>query len=144
MKYFRFSINLEDKYKDGDGFHTIFSIAYAYKKEKDVKGLIPISLEEKNVLFDMLKLFEDDLDVPEEEYLTRFPKRVKNGTELEALFWFKEKTHMLDNAYLMANFLRNIGYNILVLKTDKPGYITYEDEFQVAAQPFGDTPKPVR
>jgi len=31
------------------------------------------------------------------------------------------------------------GIVIDVIRTDRPGYIVYEDEFQIAAEPFKDT-----
>jgi hypothetical protein len=38
----------------------------------------------------------------------------------------------------MVVMLESYGINIRVLKTAKPGYIVYEDEFQIVAEPVGD------
>ena len=36
----------------------------------------------------------------------------------------------------MVWILENCGINIRVLKADKPGYIVYEDEYQIVAEPL--------
>ena len=36
--------------------------------------------------------------------------------------------------------LEAYGTAVKVIKTRRPGYVVYEDEFQVAAYPFSDTP----
>jgi hypothetical protein len=43
----------------------------------------------------------------------------------------------------MREFQRILGaYGIAVetIRTRRPGYVVYEDEFQIAAYPFSDTP----
>jgi len=57
-----------------------------------------------------------------------------------ALSWFRDsaKEHIA-NAREMASILERNGLPIDILMTRKPGYIVYQDEFQVAAEPFADT-----
>lgn len=38
--------------------------------------------------------------------------------------------------WALARVLRTHGVAIKMLKTSRPGYIVYEDEFQVCAEPF--------
>jgi hypothetical protein len=38
----------------------------------------------------------------------------------------------------MVRIFEDRGINIRVLKTNKPGYIVYEDEFQIVAEPVRD------
>jgi hypothetical protein len=35
--------------------------------------------------------------------------------------------------------LENHGVPVHILKTTRPGYVVYEDEFQVVSEPFRDT-----
>ena len=39
----------------------------------------------------------------------------------------------------LTHILDSHGINVEMLKTAKPGYTVYEDEFQVAAEPYSDT-----
>ncbi len=40
---------------------------------------------------------------------------------------------------VMAHILEAHGVHTEMIKTPRPGYIVYEDEFQVTAEPFGET-----
>jgi hypothetical protein len=40
----------------------------------------------------------------------------------------------------MADILGEYGVPVDVLRTRRPGYVVYEDAFQVASHPFADTP----
>jgi hypothetical protein len=48
---------------------------------------------------------------------------------------------MLDRAWDLTWLLREQGYVIDVIRSEKIGYVIYEDKFQVVAEPFQDTPK---
>ncbi len=39
-----------------------------------------------------------------------------------------------------AEILERHGMAVRMIHTDRPGYVLYEDEFQIAAYPFADTP----
>lgn len=57
-----------------------------------------------------------------------------------AIFWFKsnaeESTKMI---WQLVRFLEEQGIFVELIKTERPGYVIYEDKFQVAAIPFKDT-----
>jgi hypothetical protein len=38
----------------------------------------------------------------------------------------------------MAALLRDYGVFVQVLKTSRPGYVVYEDELQIVAEPFSN------
>ena len=40
----------------------------------------------------------------------------------------------------LAEVVRRCGHAVTELRTLRPGYIVYEDELQVIAEPFRDTP----
>lgn len=59
----------------------------------------------------------------------------------QALSWFKEcaKEHV-SRMREMQRILEAYGVFAETLRTRRPGYVLYEDDHQVVAQPFADTP----
>lgn len=57
-----------------------------------------------------------------------------------AICWFKDSaTEHIRKAREMSFVLGRHGIRIEMITTQKPGYVVYQDEFQVAAEPFADT-----
>ena len=56
-----------------------------------------------------------------------------------ALSWFKD-TAVEHLAYVreLAAILENHGVHVRTLKTNRVGYVVYEDEYQIVAEPFAD------
>jgi hypothetical protein len=82
--------------------------------------------------------FGNKLDVPE-----RFSKSTSKGAadrDAKGLSWFKPtaKEHIA-KAFELKAILEENGYAIEVLKESRIGYVTFEDEFQIVAEPFSDT-----
>jgi hypothetical protein len=76
--------------------------------------------------------FNDHLEKPERVARSRRP----NGHHA-AVSWFKASAHEhIAHARELAALLEQHGIPTRMLTTDRPGYIVYEDEFQVAAEPF--------
>lgn len=71
----------------------------------------------------------------------RFARSSRSHAKKVALSWFKDsaKEHIA-RMFTLAQVLQDHGVLIDVIRTDKPGYIVYEDPHQVAAEPFSDTP----
>lgn len=64
----------------------------------------------------------------------------KKSAAHRAISWFKPTaSHHLARMAEMTEILGRHGVAVETITTDKPGYVTYEDEFQVAAEPFADT-----
>jgi hypothetical protein len=58
--------------------------------------------------------------------------------------WFKtDATEHISRIFEMARILARNGISVRKIKTDKPGYVVYEDEWQLVAEPFreGTLPK---
>jgi len=55
-----------------------------------------------------------------------------------AISWFKDsaREHISQVRSLVA-ILRAHGISVQTLKTDRVGYVVYEDEYQIVAEPFG-------
>lgn len=63
------------------------------------------------------------------------PPFSKKNWSVDAISWFKDSAiEYIDKMRDLAFILEENDHIIRVLKTDKPGMILYEDEFQVVAQ----------
>jgi hypothetical protein len=71
------------------------------------------------------------------------PLHRSQGTFLQeknrALSWFKDTAidHIAQIRELVS-ILENHGVHVRTLKTRRVGYIVYEDEYQIVAEPFAD------
>lgn len=69
-----------------------------------------------------------------------FSRSTKTHAKKVALSWFKaEATEHIANMRVFAQILREHDIEVDEVKSERPGYIVYEDPFQVAAEPFKDT-----
>jgi len=56
-----------------------------------------------------------------------------------AISWFKDSAvEHIAMMRSMAAFLERRGIAVRVLKAERVGYVVYEDEFQIVAEPFAD------
>lgn len=90
---------------------------------------------EEEQLAALLEWFDAHLDRP---LRLRRSRRV-HATD-RAICWFKAdaRVHIVQMRALGA-LLDEHGVHVRVLRTDRPGYVVYEDAFQVAAEPFADS-----
>jgi hypothetical protein len=58
----------------------------------------------------------------------------------KAISWFKDtaKEHLARARELVA-ILENHGLVVTMLKAERVGYVVYEDDFQIVAEPFAET-----
>jgi len=82
--------------------------------------------------------FADQLELPE-----RFSRNRSNGyyrKETKGLSWFKPSaTAHIAKAFELKSILDECGFNIEVIKESRIGYVVFEDDYQVVAEPFADT-----
>jgi hypothetical protein len=76
--------------------------------------------------------FNEHLEKPERVARSRRP----NGAHA-AVGWFKASAvEHIARARDLASLLESYGISTQMVTTDRPGYVVYEDEFQIAAEPF--------
>jgi hypothetical protein len=102
------------------------------------------SLEDRGVLAaheidddrGVVNWFRKNLEKPD-----RFSISSRPHAKGQALSWFKagSAAHIAKMRDLQ-RILEAHDVGVDVLRTERPGYIIYEDEHQVAAYPFADTP----
>lgn len=89
-------------------------------------------------LTEILAWFRSNLAVP-----TKFSRSSSKGIyrreTTAGLSWFKSgaRAH-LDKAHELKALLELHGHAIDILTTSRPGYVVFEDEYQIVAQPFAD------
>jgi len=58
-----------------------------------------------------------------------------------AISWFKDSAQEhIRHVHEMVGILERHGIPVKLIKTDRVGYVVYEDEHQVVAEPFSDIP----
>lgn len=69
-----------------------------------------------------------------------FSRSSKPHAKNVALSWFKDTAvEHLAKMHALSQILNAHGIIVEVLRTNRPGYIVYEDQLQVAAEPFKET-----
>jgi len=122
--------------------------------EKDEESLVPVGvfhalrkLEDSGVLGEAetavakqhYQWFKDNLKAPTK--FTRSKSKAPYRKKRKAISWFKDTAaeHLRRLRDINA-ILEQHDFRVRMITTDRPGYIVYEDDFQVAAEPFADTP----
>lgn len=81
--------------------------------------------------------FKANLPVP-----TRFALSSRPHAKAQALSWFRDTaTQHIRQMREYQRMLEEAGLNVRVLQTERPGYVVFEDDYQVVAYPFADTPR---
>jgi hypothetical protein len=126
--YVRFAIHSNDE--DSGRRQGLFQ---ALSDLEDSDLLLPHEQETWDKIY---KWFRKNLRKPR-----RFSRSTKSHAKKVAISWFKEtaKEHIA-RMYALAQVLQAHGMFVDVVRTERPGYIVYEDRYQVTAEPFTDTP----
>jgi hypothetical protein len=94
-----------------------------------------MSADEQHGLERILGWFDRQLPIP-----NRFSRSIRRGSSPKAICWFKDgAARYIRRVRELAALLERHGVWIEMLRTQRPGYLVYEDEYQVAAVPFRDT-----
>jgi hypothetical protein len=88
-------------------------------------------------LTEHLDWFKSNLKIPARFTSAKPPYYRKQN---RAISWFKE-TAMEHIARMreIAGLLEGHGISVRMVKTDRPGYVVYEDDYQIVAEPFADS-----
>ena len=89
-------------------------------------------------LLELLDWFENNLLIPKRFNRTKskgFYRRSNKG-----IAWFKPVAEQhISKAFELKAILEDQGYLIEILTSSRLGYVIYEDEHQIIAEPFRDT-----
>lgn len=107
----------------------LFQQAYALRRSKE----LPLELHEE--LDGALNWLDAHLEIPD-----RFTRGRRKGEPGLAIGWFKDTAReYIGHMRTVCGVLSRHGIPTEMLTTDRPGYIIFEDDYQVAAVPFADT-----
>lgn len=122
--YLRFVVN----YKDPSS-NKRQGLFHALSRLKDKNLLTEIQSELHEALKDW---FNNNLLVPD--------KFSRSRTSSRAICWFKSSAvKHVSKMRDMSQILKEHDIVVDMIKTDNPGYIVYEDEDQICAEPFKET-----
>ena len=88
----------------------------------------------------LLSWFRQNLEIPYRFNRTKSKGAFRRNTK--GLSWFRPEANVvLGKSYELVALLQENGYEVETLRSDRIGYIVYEDAHQVIAEPFADTPR---
>jgi len=98
---------------------------------RNTGNLAPHEIQEMDAIFDW---FNKNLRIP-----TRFTRSrpTRDRKKNKAISWFKDTAHEhLGRVRSLVTILDRHGVSVRMLKTERVGYVVYEDEHQIVAEPF--------
>jgi hypothetical protein len=103
--------------------------------EQGIFQAVALALEWQNItgsdaaeLYELQKWFGENL---------KKPTSVGRDTLRFGICWFKTgATQHISRIWEMVNILERNGIFVKKIRTDRPGYVVYEDEWQLVAEPF--------
>ncbi len=107
----------------------IFRAAYALRRGNE------ISIVDRKSLEDLLAWFKINLAIP-----SRFNRSKSKGyyrRRTAGISWLKPSaSEHLAKIRELVKILQDNGYEVSEITTDRPGYVVFEDDHQVVAEPF--------
>jgi len=106
----------------------IFVAAYELLREANLADY------EYEHLHDLLRWFDENLRRP-----SRFSRSSHPSLKNRAICWFRSSAREhVRKVHEMIVVLENNDVRVRMIKAGRIGYVVYEDEFQVVAEPFAD------
>jgi hypothetical protein len=126
--YLRFAVaEIHDDSQHGLG---VFQALY---RLRDEGKLYPY---EEAHIHAVLEWFNTHLEKPTRFTAAKPPHYRKKS---KAISWFKDTAHEhIERLRELVAILENHGVSVRMLKASRVGYVVYEDDFQVVAEPFSD------
>jgi len=100
-------------------------------------------LQEKGILYDyediivkdIRKWFSKHLEKPES-----FNRSAKPHAINKAISWFRPTAMQhIEKMRQLAAIIEEHGIMVHAVRTNRPGYIVYEDKYQITAEPYNET-----
>ena len=106
----------------------------AYKMMKGAE----LERGEREQLREVIEWFEKNLPAP--DCFNRSKSKGYYRRATRGIHWFRDTaTECLMKMHLVTNVLESHGHPVSVICESRIGYLVYEDQFQVVAEPFADT-----
>lgn len=112
--------------------HRLTGVFHAAYQVRD-RGLLDLSDTLRCDI--LLGWFNLHLPIP-----SRFARSRRPNAPSKAICWFKaDAGKYINRVQELVALLERNGVGTQMLRTERPGFLVYEDQFQVAAVPFRDT-----
>ena len=123
---------LTTRHHDSGVEEGLFSTAYHLRDSSQVED------EDRRLLTELLRWFGENLTTPD-----RFNRSKSKGfyrRNTRGIAWFKDSaTDCLSRMHRMKAILEKCGHPVTMLTETRVGYVVYEDDLQIVAEPFSDT-----
>src|SRR5690349_24291709 len=114
----------EDSERDLGIFHAVWRL-------RDEQRLYN---HEENLHDSLIEWFNEHLEKPTRFTASKPPFYRKQS---RAISWFKDSAHEhIARVRDLVAILQQHGISVQMLKTDRVGYVVYEDKYQIVAEPF--------
>lgn len=130
MTFVRFI--LTERHPDSGFEDGLFRTAYARRDD------FAVSAEDRHELNDCLQWFEKHVRVPDRFNLSQSKGYYRRRTR--GIAWFRDSAEeCIARMHRIKDVLERYGHHVTMLCETRLGYIVYEDDFQVVAEPFSET-----
>ena len=130
MAFIRFVLlkrNPESGVEDG-----LFDLAHRLRESPDV------DVSDRETLRLLLDWFDHNLTTPERFNRTSSKGHYRRLTK--GIAWFRDTaTDCIAQMHRIKAVLESNGHHVAMIREDRVGYVVYEDDLQVVAEPFADT-----
>jgi hypothetical protein len=128
-RYLRFV--LRKRNADSGVREGVFSVAYQLRDAPETAPAVRQRIETA------LKWFAKNLPTPRRLSTSR--SKSARGGPTKGICWMKpEATEHIATMHELASALGECGYVVDVLTSSRPGYVVYEDTYQIVAEAFAD------
>jgi hypothetical protein len=130
VAYLRFAAATRDS---ESGVETgLFQVAYRLRDSDEVTP------EDRLILHDCLSWFDANLQKPHRFNRTKSKGHYRRNAA--GIAWFRDTaTECIKRMFAIKEVLEANGYTISLIRTERIGYLVYEDALQVIAEPFAET-----
>ena len=130
MAFIRFALGTA--HPDSGVDEGLFRIAYRMRNDSAVAE------GDRQTLAQILEWFERNLSTPK-----RFNRSKSKGFDrrrTRGIAWFRDTAdECISRMHRLKNILETYGHPVAIIGETRIGYIVYENDLQVVAEPFSDT-----
>ena len=123
---------MSSEHPDSGVADGLFGAAYAVRDAQET------SLIDRDCLTDHLAWFVQNLPIPK-----RFNRSTSKGyfrRNTKGIAWFRDDAgEHISRMHEMKRIVEANGHLVHIVREDRVGYVVYEDDVQVIAEPFADT-----
>jgi len=114
---------------DSGSREGIFHVAYG------LRDAVTTTSYDKDHLSELISWFKGNLSIPDR--FSRYNPKKDREKPRRGISWFKDSaTEHIAKMRELTAIIETYGYTSEQTRTNRPGFIVYEDEFQIVAEPF--------